>query len=1124
MHPEIIPSSRLARWALLLVCLAAFHLRFQGVNWPAFHPDEAPIGEAVNKAARGASMKGPPYAHGFFVLVQPAIWIGRGLDYVRNYSAFQRGLKDRVGGAENNILVARWFNVWAGTLISLIGYLLVRRITRSAWAGVLGAALLGLAQYPVEHSHYGETDIAMLLTLTTALWLMAVAADTRSKWSLVLAALAGGFAAGTKFQLVLLLPVMLALALAGRAPMRALKMALRSISVRFGLALVCFLLGFLLAMPEALDLPWFINGLIAEKARVYREGASSLAPFGGGIRVRYLLHFRELGSYLQTIGWPWLVLVAAGLPCLALRDFRRYLPITLLFPGLYLVFFIYLSPWVRSQEFMAFLPCFAVLAALPLICLWRSQRVALRLTALTLGLAAVAANGINGSRSASLFGWTDTRVLAEQWLEAHLPMQSAVATENYAEGAWPESDRAPICISKIEREGLAGLTQQGADYLLRAASISGRGLRNPLTDALFPAPQGLFDEFSRNSERLCVWAPLPPQGLATFVSPAIELYGVRKPVTPQHQIDLELPQPLFVNNYYDAEKGRQTFFPIGHKLGAATGLLIDRRKRVIAVGGPERPGAPIYLVLNTAERSATVVVRGFGQTRRVALEPYDAAIVPLKRSVWRPRLKQFEEITLSTEQVRDVLYIPCFARVAFSPAEAARICLDLGLEEAIWETFSEAELAAACDPATAYLLAVRSARWDWAEQLEPAVERLEEELDAAWRVSAATVGINGNSGYYFNEFARIRVNTTHDIIDQREADTGRLRSREIQTLDVLDLTEPVSNPSGPFPPYRAVLTLPVRLARGIYFISSEAMFRAESSADPSPATDFEIRCGVHYTTFCGPMVPGVWTNCLLEFPVARESQPRFSVRARSPGRLYFRNTEIRWTMQSMLEALHTELLMAGVTHAIARGKPNDAQRRLVELDTLRWGLLWNGLELMQLDLAVARALGDSEAMWRAAVNLQGGLAHSDYLSLQIMAQKEPRWWQGEVKRLAANLKTPIEFGTHLSLVSLSFDDNSRRVKCVWEAHKNETPPFAASFWIRRRGEWRKKQVCPLSDRQWLAKGERVAVDVALNEKFDGYTPDSMALGLETAVAWHPGAVPAAGSREGVVPFSALLDQ
>ncbi|MDO9579484.1 MAG: hypothetical protein Q7J06_02795, partial [Bacteroidales bacterium] len=94
--------SHLYRWALLLVCLAAFFLRFQGINWPAFHPDEHPISGWVDKAARGAPLKDKLYAHGFFLMVKPAIWISRGLDYTSNAFAFQRGLKDRVHRTEDN--------------------------------------------------------------------------------------------------------------------------------------------------------------------------------------------------------------------------------------------------------------------------------------------------------------------------------------------------------------------------------------------------------------------------------------------------------------------------------------------------------------------------------------------------------------------------------------------------------------------------------------------------------------------------------------------------------------------------------------------------------------------------------------------------------------------------------------------------------------------------------------------------------------------------------------------------------------------------------------------------------------------------------------------------------------
>jgi len=181
---------------------------------------------------------------------------------------------------------------------------------------------------------------------------------------------------------------------------------------------------------------------------------------------------------------------------------------------------------------------------------------------------------------------------------------------------------------------------------------------------------------------------------------------------------------------------------------------------------------------------------------------------------------------------------------------------------------------------------------------------------------------------------------------------------------------------------------------------------------------------------------------------------------------------------------------------------------------------WNELEIRQLELAGARGLGGGEASLRAARRLLE-LAPGDYASLQALAETNPVF-QTVTTELAANLKTPVEFGGHMNLVGFVLHPAGQKVRCVWEAKKNEMPPMAVSFWIRRHGEWRKKQVRLLSDRQWLAKGERVTVEVKLSDAFAGCTPETMALGLETAVQWHPGDISVIGSRAPVVPFADLL--
>ena len=324
MNRPTIPTSWRHRLVLLLICIAAFSLRFDGINWPAFHPDEATIGRWVHIAADGRAIKEKFYANGFFVLVKPAIWISKYKNAITNHLAYRRGLHENIRQSGlDTVMVARWFNVWAGTLGCLLTFLLIRCITGSPWSGVFGAALIGLAQYHVEHCHYAETDLAMLLALTAALWLMAVAADRRQIWRYVLAAGMAGFATGTKFTLSMLLPLIILLGLT----LDARPLSLKKCWYVFGL-LVCgligFAAGFLLAMPQALDWGWFTAGLAYEKARVFGETRTNFGPLRDNTQLRYLLHLRQLFAGLQTLGWGWLVLAAAGVPCaILLRVYRQ---------------------------------------------------------------------------------------------------------------------------------------------------------------------------------------------------------------------------------------------------------------------------------------------------------------------------------------------------------------------------------------------------------------------------------------------------------------------------------------------------------------------------------------------------------------------------------------------------------------------------------------------------------------------------------------------------------------------------------------------------------------------------------------------------------------------------------
>ncbi|MDO9542839.1 MAG: phospholipid carrier-dependent glycosyltransferase, partial [Kiritimatiellia bacterium] len=619
-----IQYSKICLILLGIVCAGALFARMEGIKWPKLHPDEPVIGTWIEQSVHNIYIKDRVYPNGFVALARPFIFASRALLRICERFAYHYGEIDRVRSSRpDGIYFGRWFNVWAGTVLCVVIFLLVSRIARSQWAGLFAASLVGFAQYAVEHSHYAETDMAAILTLAFALWLWVVASDTVSMRWFIAASLASGFAAGTKFTLLVLAPIVLVEAVLF-AKQRLTADWLRRAFGFMCLGFLLFVAGFVIANPAVLlDFKWFWAGLVAEKQRVYAETALNLGPLSVTPTVRYLHHFWCLYDYLKTLGYPWLVLLAAGLPCVVLRlggawagFSRRYWAVLFLFPLLYAAYWLFMAPWVRSQEFLLFLPSFAAIAVLPIMILWRANRFWYRAMAFIFVVLAITANGYNGLRVSALFGWKDTRLMAREWLQIRLPLESALAAESYAEAACIDTWKSPLPINKIERYGLAPLVDQGAAYLVRTSGINGRGLRNPLTGELYSAPAEFFRQFLAKSELLCAWAPLPPRGFATFVSPALELYGLKR-FTPTTALQITLPQPALIVNSDQNQVGRQTFFPVGHSLGCAMALLIDRLPQTIAVGGPESLDTPVFLVLNTAERAAVINVHGFGMAKKI---------------------------------------------------------------------------------------------------------------------------------------------------------------------------------------------------------------------------------------------------------------------------------------------------------------------------------------------------------------------------------------------------------------------------------------------------------------------------------------------------------------------------
>ncbi len=1090
---------------LALICLAAFWLRTEGINWPKFHPDEYPIATWIERTAEHGYFVDKVYASGFFMLALPVQSIVRSVQRHANAFAFHKNATDRMENETfDAIMFARWLNVWLGTLICLLFYGLARRVTGSGGAGVMAAALFAFAQYPVEHSHYGETDMAMLFMLTLALRLWAGAIGNRRLPIFGAAALVSGFAAGTKFPLLLLAAVVVVMGLIGTGhPITWRGFTRRSAGlakalVYVGLGLGLFTLGLLLANPRiVMDWNGFFAGLAWEGRRLYAETALNMGPLRHNADIRYAHHVLALTRCAMTLGWGWIGLLLIGIPCAFLKEYRRFWPILIFFPALYTCYWIFTAPWVRSQEFMNYLPALAVLATLPLLGLWRTRRSLLRVAAVLMACVMLLLNAENGLRVAALFGWTDTQLLARQWLAQRLPDSVRLAAEPYTERACPEVRNPPQAVGgKIEYRGMSALKEQGFDFVLRSTSHVGRGLIHPLTGERYPENERLFNEFRDHSERLAAWAPLARGNLATFASPSIELWGLAH-FSPKHKLALEVSQPLLISDPYISACLRPTFFPIGGKLGSASGLRVDKRPRMLASGGPEKPAEPVHLVLNTEERGAVIQVQGFGRRQSVTLAPYSMAILPLSQFYWPGQGMPFERITLAAVPHRDITYIPCYARIAYSPDEAARICADLGQPDVFWQFFTAADLARMKDPIRRYLLAVRSERWDEADRWEQAALQAATELTASIKADPADVEINGTSGYYYEALARSRL-LKHICLDFALPN---------QSIDGF-----IENS----------VNLPIRLARGIYELSGEWLVKTEPVPKKIPTNiEYTINRQQPWQEYRPGESPARWQHFTTRFSLDNEMPLSITVRSKTPVKLYCQNLTIHWSLSSTLTVLDRSLNIVRAVHALRRDQPAAA---LALLDGMDASCDFpDVLEIRQLKFQALLAIKDSApARLTDAAKDVLALAPATYTCLSTLAAKNPAAGV-KAQDLVATLQQPLACGQFLALIGCAFDPARKELACVFEVLKNETPPLAVSLNTRQHGKWRKRQIEALSARPRLHRGERVALHIALDDSF-GVQPavENIALGIESAVQWHPGVIPIAGRPTGIIPLAEIL--
>lgn len=332
------------------------------------------------------------------------------------YSSGDRMLQDFAADPSAYFLATRWISVLAGVVTVYVVYRLAERLSGNRLAALAAALLYALSPLAVRDAHFGVTDNVMVLFLSASLLagIRYVSCDDVSARSPIPMGAWFGLAAASKYTAFLLGPRLVAVVLVKerKSPARCIR---RIAAVTLLPAAIFFILNpyvipnfrstfhelvnilriFYLWQPG--DPPWSLPEAILQVLRPLRFGPGGLAGLalcGVGVGFGLYSHCRERAATLLLAGY-------LGLHVLALIPFRHLVPYRYVLP---------------------ILPLIAVFAgsSLPHL-LGAAQRLPVRVATVGLLLFCLTTTAYRSVQIDTVLASTDTRNLAGDWIEAHVP-------------------------------------------------------------------------------------------------------------------------------------------------------------------------------------------------------------------------------------------------------------------------------------------------------------------------------------------------------------------------------------------------------------------------------------------------------------------------------------------------------------------------------------------------------------------------------------------------------------------------------------------------------------------------------------------------------------------------------
>jgi hypothetical protein len=346
------------------------------------------------------------------------LWFGSGDAVARAFATDPTGV----------FIVARVVAAVLGTIAVWLTYLAGERLFGRTVA-LLGAAIFAFAFLPNFYSHLALNDVPTLAPV--ALSLYGVAGVLRRGWrrDYVIAGVAIGLAAGTKYTGGVTLISLLAAAACDGAGGAAL-IALR----RVGLALVAALLAFVAINPySVLDFSAFQTGISTQASLAGGQDPVKLGTTAGSGTAYYLW------TFTWGLGWAPSIAALGGSVLLLVR---RRLTLALVLLPAPIAFIIFMGDQQRffGRWLMPIFPIVALLGAYGAVELarWliRARRVPAPLVWAAVAIVLLAQSVLAVVHNDAVLSRPDTRNLARAWMTGHVPAGAKVVIEPVVEDNW----------------------------------------------------------------------------------------------------------------------------------------------------------------------------------------------------------------------------------------------------------------------------------------------------------------------------------------------------------------------------------------------------------------------------------------------------------------------------------------------------------------------------------------------------------------------------------------------------------------------------------------------------------------------------------------------------------------